>query len=176
MPASLHTCAPKPLNGYQQLARQIIVHARTSFLIPIFRRLYGAADARVQLDYLQSLPVGSLGRGVADILRANHLHLIPHYENHDLKHVLLGYGMTPEEELKLKAFMFGNGDWSITCVGFLLLAVLTPELWPVLRQHYRRGRRTRPITGWTLAAYATQSTVALRQQIGLPAADDYELA
>ena len=169
MSAALQTHAPKPLNGFQLLARQIIVHARTSFLIPIFKRLYGPADARVSLDYLQSLPAGTLGRGVADILHANHLHLIPHYENHDLKHVLLGYGMTPDDELKLKAFMFGNGDWSFTCVGFLLLAVLTPEIWPTLRQHYRRGQRTQSIVGWTLATYAAQPTATLQQQIGLPA-------
>ena len=176
MPSSLQTHALKPLNGFQVLARQIIVHARTSFLIPIFKQLYGPADARVQFDYLQSLPAGTLGRGVADILRANQLHLIPHYENHDLKHVLLGYDMTPDDELKLKAFMFGNGDWSVTCVGFLLLAVLTPEIWPALRQHYRRGQCTQPIMGWTLATYAAHPTAVLRQQIGLPAADDCAMA
>ena len=176
MPTALQTQAPKLLNSFQLLARQIIVHARTSFLIPIFKRLYGPADAAVTLDYLQSLPVGMLGRGVVDMLLANDLHLIPHYENHDLKHVLLGYEMTPEDELKLKAFMFGNGDWSITCVGFLLLAVLTPEIWPVLRRHYWRGRRTQPIVGWSLATYAARPTAALRQQIGLLAADACALA
>jgi len=92
--------APHSLNGYQVLARKLIVHVRTSFLIPIFRRLYGTAAARVQLSYLQKLPVGTLGRGVADILRDNHLQLIPHYENHDLKHVLLGYAMTPRGRAK----------------------------------------------------------------------------
>ncbi|WP_345125659.1 hypothetical protein [Hymenobacter antarcticus] len=166
----MKTQGKAPLNGYQMLARKLIVHARTSFLIPIFRRLYGAAEARAQLRYLEQLPVGTLGRGVADILRENHLQLIPHYENHDLKHVLLGYAMTPEDELKLKAFILGNGDWSITCVGFLLLAVLTPDVWPALRRHYQRGRRTQSIVGWTLTEYAGQCTTALRHQIGLPAA------
>jgi ubiquinone biosynthesis protein Coq4 len=157
-----------PLNAYQVLARKIIVHARTSFLIPIFRRLYGAETARVQLIFLQSLPAGTLGRGVSDILAQHHLQLIPHYENHDLKHVLLGYDMTPEDELKLKAFMLGNGDWSITCIGFLLFAILTPEVWPALRQHYYRGRQTQPVVRWTLAEYAAQNTAELRQRIGLP--------
>ena len=166
----MQTQAPASLNSYQMLARKVIVHARTSFLIPIFRRRYGAADASVQLRYLEQLPVGTLGRGVADILHDNHLQLIPHYENHDLKHVLLGYAMTPEDELKLKAFMLGNGDWSFTCVGFLLLAVLTPEVWPALRRHYQRGRRTQCIVNWTLAEYAGHCTAALRQRIGLPTA------
>ena len=80
------------MNGYQILACKLIVHARTLFLIPIFRRLYGTAAASVQLSYLEKLPVGTLGRGVADILHDNHLQLIPPYENHDLKHVLLAAG------------------------------------------------------------------------------------
>ena len=100
MPAFLRTHALQPLNGLHLLARRIIVHARSSFQISIFRQLYGAVDP-VCLDYLQGLPVGTLSLGVADLLRANDLHLIPHHENHDLKPVLLGYGMTPEDELKL---------------------------------------------------------------------------
>ncbi|GAA4357362.1 hypothetical protein GCM10023185_22010 [Hymenobacter saemangeumensis] len=158
------------LNAYQRLARQVVVHARTSFLIPIFRRLYGTEQAQTQLSYLQSLPEGTLGRGVADCLQQHQLQLIPQYEDHDLKHVVLGYDMTPEDELKLKAFMLGNGDWSITCLGFLAFAVLTPELWPELRRHFHRGRQTHPIRHWRLGEYATERVDRLRQRIGLPAA------
>ncbi|QNH63145.1 hypothetical protein [Hymenobacter sediminicola] len=154
------------LNPYQRLARTTIEHARTSFLIPIFQRLYGCNNTKVQLTQLQALPPGTLGRGVADILARYNLQLIPHYENHDLKHVLLGYDMTPEDELKLKAFMLGNGDYSITCIGFLALALLTPELWPELTEHFRRGRHTLPVRHWSLTEYATQQVEQLRDQIG----------
>lgn len=155
------------LNAYQVLARKIIAPARPSFLIPIFQRLYGRAPGGIQLAALQSLPPGTLGRGVADLLTCHGLQLIPHYEDHDLKHVLLGYDMTPEDELKLKAFTLGNGDWSLTCVGFLLFAVLTPEGWPGLLLHYRRGRRVPPVFRWKLADYAAHDLAALRQSIGL---------
>ena len=160
--------ANRSLNGYQVLARKIIVHARTSFLIPIFQQLYGTRNTQIQLTFLQNLPAGTLGKGVADILAQHNLQLIPHYENHDLKHVLLGYDMTPEDELKLKAFMLGNGDWSFTCIGFLLFAVLTPEVWSTLRQHFLRGQRTQPIVRWTLAEYAAYPTAELQVLIGLP--------
>ena len=73
----MQTQASIPLNGYQVLARKVVMHARTSSLIPIFRRLYGVAEASVQLSYLEKLPVGTLGRGVADILHDNHLQIIP---------------------------------------------------------------------------------------------------
>lgn len=54
--------------------------------------------------------------------------------------------------------------------------MLTPEIWPTLRQHYRRGRRTQPFVGWSPATYAAQPTAVLRQQIGLSAADACALA
>lgn len=160
------TPQPAPLNSYQRLARKTIEHARTSFLIPVFQRLYGCNNTQVQLAELQALAPGTLGRGVADILARHNLQLIPHYESHDLKHVLLGYDMTPEDELKLKAFMLGNGDYSITCIGFLGLALLTPELWPDLAKHFRQGRRTMPVRHWSLPKYATQQVEQLRNQIG----------
>jgi ubiquinone biosynthesis protein Coq4 len=163
-----------PLNRYQQLARKTIEHARTSFLIPIFQRLYGCQNVAVQQQYLQTLPPGTLGRGVADLLQRHHLQLIPHYEDHDLKHVLLGYDMTPEDELKLKAFMCGNGDLSVTSVGFLALGLLTPELWPQLAAHYRRGRRTQPVRHWRLLEYAAHDLEPLRQQIGFYEAQEGE--
>jgi ubiquinone biosynthesis protein Coq4 len=162
----LTTSQPVPLNLYQRLARKTIEHARTSFLIPIVWRVYGAQGTLSQLEYLQQLPPGTLGRGVADILARHNLQLIPHYQNHDLKHVLLGYDMTSEDELKLKAFMLGNGDHSITCFGFLALAVLTPELWPELKKHYRHGRRTLPIRHWQLTQYAALNVEQLRHNIG----------
>ncbi|MDF7813397.1 hypothetical protein [Hymenobacter sp. YC55] len=157
---------PARLNLYQRFARKTIEHAKTSFLIPIFWRVYGAQNIQNQSEYLQSLPSGTLGRGVADILHQHKLQLIPHYENHDLKHVLLDYNMTPEDELLLRAFMLGNGDYSITCIGFLAFALLTPELWPQLRTHFRRGRRTSCVLHWSLTKYASQNVEALRQEIG----------
>ena len=162
---------PSRPNGCQRLVRSFIAHCFTSLLIPLFRRLYGTADAASQLQALHQLPAGTLGRGVADLLLAHGLELIPRYESHDLKHVLLGYAMTPLDELKLKAFMLGNGDRSISSLGLGLLGLLMPEAWPVLWQHFQRGRRTRSIVDWTLPQYATQSVAILRQQIGLAAAD-----
>lgn len=161
--------AQAPLNRYQTLVRKIILQSKVSFLIPTLSLLYGTKAPRAQLRFLQSLPAGTLGRGVADKLAEHDFQLIPHYESHDLKHILLDYDMTPEDELRMKAFMLGNGDWSFACLIFLSFAVLAPEIWPELRQHYRRGQQTQSITHWTLADYAAQPTAALRQQIGLPA-------
>lgn len=151
------------LNGYQWLVRQFIERLFSWVLIPAFRFRYGTVGTQAQQALLQRLPVGTVGRAVADLLAAHRLQLIPGYENHDLKHVLLGYAMTPDDELKLKAFMLGNGDWSLASLVLSLLVVLTPEQWSTLWQHYQRGRRAPCIVRWNLADYASQDLASLRQ-------------
>lgn len=154
---------PAQLNGCQRLVRLFIERLFSWVLIPAFCLRYGTAGTRAQQQLLQRLPVGTVGRAVADLLAAHRLQLIPGYENHDLKHVLLGYAMTPDDELKLKAFMLGNGDWSLASLVLSLLVVLTPERWPVLWQHYQRGRGAPSIVHWNLADYAHRDLASLRQ-------------
>ena len=162
--------APVPsLNPFQRLVRCLVKHAKVSFLLPLLRRWHGHRPSPTPLAYLQALPPGTLGRAVADTLQAHGFQLIPNYENHDLKHALLGYGMTVEAELQMQAFMLGNGNYAPTCWGFLLFGLLTPEHWPELRRHYRRGRRVQPVHSWQLADYAAESLAGLRRRIGLTA-------
>lgn len=40
---------------------------------------------------LQTLPEGTLGKDIAKCLEKNGLRLVPKYESHDLKHVLLDF-------------------------------------------------------------------------------------
>jgi hypothetical protein len=135
-------------------------------VIPAYQRWYGLATLRARQRQLQCLPPGTAGRTVADLLAAHGLHLLPGFESHDLKHVLLGYPMTPADELRLKAFMLGNGDWSIPNLALLSLALLTPPEWPDLWRHYQWGRRTPSIVRWRLADYATRNLTELRQMLG----------
>jgi hypothetical protein len=145
----MSTIVSAQLNGYQWVVRQLIERLFSCVLIPAFRWRYGTAGTQAQQQLLQRLPVGTVGRAVADLLAAHRLQLIPGYENHD--------------ELKLKAFMLGNGDWSLASLLLSLLAGLTPEQWPVLWQHYQRGRRAPSIVHWKLVDYASQNLANLRQ-------------
>ncbi|MCC3157196.1 hypothetical protein LJ737_08100 [Hymenobacter sp. 15J16-1T3B] len=162
----LHTA----YSAYQRLICQLVAGVFTAVLIPLSWRLHGPQGVAEQLRFLQDLPGGTLGRAVADCLQAHALELIPGYEDHDLKHVLLGYAMTPEDELKLKAFALGNGDYTPLTLALVGTGLLLPALWPELRAHYRRGRRVPPgVYRWRLRDYATRDLAALRREIGLAA-------
>ncbi len=92
------------------------------------------------------MPVESWGGELHRFLSSRGLDYLPRYEEHDAYHALLGYGTTVTEELKLQAFMLGNG--SATFAGRVLLvlgATLLPSAWAQLRIEFRRGRRAAPL-------------------------------
>ena len=69
---------------------------------------------------MNKLEEGTLGKEIAKCLKENNLNLVPNYESHDLKHTLLNFKMTPLDEIRMQAFMIGNGNWSIPSWQFYL--------------------------------------------------------
>lgn len=113
---------------------------------------------------LHTLEEGTLGKDIAVCLENNKLRLVPGFESHDLKHVLLGFEMTPLDEIRMQAFMLGNGNISVPSVlifiyGFLLL----PNKWRQFYNDFKLGFASLPIKKWTIEEYAHLSTERLRQ-------------
>lgn len=157
------------LNAFQRGARHVIASA---FKLSVFliQKVCRMTPYREKVKAWERLPSGTLGHDIARCLRDHRLDLVPGYESHDLKHVLLGFEMTPEGETRLQAFMLGNGNRTIPCVAILAFgAVLMPELWAALLAEYRRGKKTESIVDWEIEVYAERSAVSLRREIGLAA-------
>lgn len=122
------------------------------------------------LNQQREMPVGSLGKDVAVFLDSRNLPLLPKYESHDHVHILLGYGTTPLEELKLQAFMVGNGSSSFAGkVLFVLGVLITPEYWPVLKTEIKRGQSADRIANYQLEKLANDPTETLRATLKIPA-------
>jgi hypothetical protein len=113
----------------------------------------------------RNFPEGTVGRDIARCLDDNKLRLVPHFESHDLKHVLLGFKMTVVDELRLQAFMIGNGNRTVASFVIFAFAVLLPDQWPSFLREFHRGRKALPISSWTIEEYAHQSTSAVQFQI-----------
>jgi hypothetical protein len=117
-----------------------------------------------QVDELRKLPEGTLGRDIAKCLDDNKLRLVPKYESHDLKHVLLDFKMTPVDEIRMQAFMLGNGNYTIPCFAILTFgAILLPGKWTTLYADFKLGRTTKPISTWTIDEFAEKETTQLRK-------------
>lgn len=153
------------MNIFQLIARSII---RKSFHLSVWT-IDQFHDIKIYKDKerrLSELPEGTLGKDIANCLNKNGLHLVPGYESHDLKHVLLGFRMTPVDEIRLQAFMIGNGNYSIPSLAiFIFGALFLPELWRKFYQDMQNGRRSKPISTWTIEEYAHCRTSMLRKMV-----------
>lgn len=113
------------------------------FIIPM-QFLFSKRNER-KLSELRILPDTSVGKNIANLIDNNDLKLIPFFEEHDLKHLVLNYGMTSTEELKLQAFLLGNGNRSPLCFLFLTTTILFPEEWSNFIGEYKKGKASKSI-------------------------------
>lgn len=153
------------MNIFQQIARTII---KSSFHLSVWtiEQFHDIALCQQKAKQLQELSDGTLGKEIGDCLEKNELRLVPNYESHDLKHVLLDFKMTPVDEIRMQAFMLGNGNYSIPSFAiFIFGALFLPDLWITFYKDFVNGRNSKPISSWTIEEYAHCQTSTLREII-----------
>ena len=141
----------------------------------VYRRFYKRGKRAWQQSRaeLRRRPAGSLGRSLAAFLDAGGFELMPRFEDHDVFHVLLGYGPDLPAEACLQYCLLGNGKRSVNVYGTVLLAALVfPEHWGAFRRAYERGRRARPFTHWDFEYLLNEPVVRLRSLIFQNTPDD----
>lgn len=111
---------------------------------------------------LENCSKNTIGSDILKMLEENNLDVIPFYEEHDLKHLVLNYGMTSEEEIKMQAFLFGNGDRSTSCLLFLFSGIIMPSAWSKFYKEYKRGKLSPDISNLKLEKCKNLSTANLK--------------
>ena len=156
------------MNILQKIARTIIkVSFDTS--VSTIENFSEMDRYRQQVDELGKLEKGTLGKEIANCLDDHKLTLVPKYESHDLKHVLLDYKMTAEDEIRMQAFMIGNGNYSIPSFTiFFFGALLLPDLWLTFYSDFKKGKKSIGISKWTIEKYATRNLTELRAELKKP--------
>lgn len=151
------------MNIFQTTA-QAIIKKSFHFSVWIIEQFHDIAVYEQKVRQLKEFSDGTLGKEIANCLEKNNLRLVPNYESHDLKHVLLDFKMTPVDEIRMQAFMLGNGNYSIPSLAIFLFGILLlPDLWTTFYKDYKKGRNSKPIKTWTIEEYAHCQTSALRQ-------------
>jgi hypothetical protein len=108
---------------------------------------------------LEVLPLGSLGRTVADSLAAQGHTLLKGYENHDFEHILFGYDMNLVGEVRLQAYLIGAGYWGKYGLILLLFAgSAMPDYWRIFWRDYTLGRKI----------YGKNKHLVIRELVALP--------
>lgn len=78
------------MNILQKIARQIIEKS-FNFSVWTIEQFHNKNFYVQKVENLRKYPKGTLGNDIAKYLDDNKLGLVPNYESHDLKHVLLDY-------------------------------------------------------------------------------------
>jgi ubiquinone biosynthesis protein Coq4 len=137
-------------------------------LIVKFLQLFGNTEYyENKLKELSYLPNDSVGREIVKTLNTYGLKLIPGFESHDLKHVLLGYDMNREDEIYMQSFMLGNRNYSITCFLTVLMGGLNTKLWKGINEAYSRGKSSGDVKLIQLEDVAGMNLYILRKEFNI---------
>jgi len=123
-------------------------------------------ELKEKVKQLEKFEDGTLGKEIVKCLKEKNLNLVPNYESHDLKHSLLKFEMTPLDEIRMQAFMIGNGNWSIPSLAiFIYGAILLPNKWRIFQEDYQNGKRAIPIKDWSIEEFAGMPINELREKV-----------
>lgn len=122
----------------------------TGGIIWLLELIHGKDYLVPKLNHLRTLQLGTVGREVAEMLDNKKYRLIPKFENHDLKHIILDYEMTMKDEIRMQAYLIGNGNLTFPCLIFFSLGVFYPVIWKDLLKEYQTGKTSKSIHFLTL--------------------------
>lgn len=115
---------------------------------------------------LSQLPAGTVGKELADCLLAKKLTLVPGFESHDLKHLVLDYELEPLGEIRMQAFMLGNGNWTLPSLAiFLFGLLLLPQHWHLFWVDFQAGQRCPAVARLSIDACQHKQLVEVRKLI-----------
>ncbi|MEL0653346.1 hypothetical protein V6246_18135 [Algibacter sp. TI.3.09] len=123
------------------LREQLVEFLKIYLAIKPLQFFYRTKSENIKNE-LEKLQKGTIGYDLNKLLDNNKLKVIPKFENHDLKHIILGYGMTSVEEIKMQAYLFGNGNKNIFCIIFFASGLIFPEEWNSFYKEYKKGKKS----------------------------------
>ncbi len=146
------------------LIGKLIANTKDYLVVRPLQILFPKRRYEQKLQLLRSLPDHTVGNDLARMLDEKGLKLIPGFERHDLNHLVLGYGMGPEEELCMQAYLVGNGYYKFHCCLFLSSSLLLPCLWKTLFAHYKLGKASESLSSLSLKECMNERTVIVIQK------------
>ena len=149
-----------------QLRSSLLIFLTHNMALPFLRMVRKEEIFPYSMHALAQMTAGRLGNDLFHFLRQRNLQLLPYYERHDIKHILLQYDTTDEGEVCLQCFMLGNGHISFPVAATVLYGFITmPEYWKKFIVAYRRGKKTVAVKDWQWFQLITEQTISLQQKI-----------
>jgi ubiquinone biosynthesis protein Coq4 len=152
----------------KKLRRYILLKLIHNLGLPFLIRFRKPKPWYFSHEELRKFPEGTLGRDLAILLDRQGYQLLRNYEYHDAKHVLLGYSMDEEGEVRMQFFFLGNHRYSFPVISTVFAGiVLMPDKWRSFCIEFGRGRSVPEINKWNIAAMVTGNTIEIRKRLGI---------
>jgi len=139
----------KTTNKHFEIRETLVENLKISIAIKPLQYLF-KSKSQVNLKELSELPTGTIGNDIFKMLNSANLKIIPKFEEHDMKHIILGYSMSPIDEIRMQAYLFGNGNNTICCLLFLASGLIFPEYWNTFYDDYIEGKNSVSISSLAL--------------------------
>ncbi len=149
-----------------KLTELIIKHLTHSFGLPVLKLIVKPNLLSYSKQELASFPEGTLGKDVFEFLNTNQMNLLEYFETHDVKHVLLNYGISDVEEAKMQFFFLGNGTYSIPVLSATTFCIfLLPTHIPEFIKAFKRGKKCHNLKDIKLQNYLFEKTSDLKLKL-----------
>jgi hypothetical protein len=117
------------------------------------------------MSELLELESGTLGRDLAEKLTKNGFHLLPNYERHDCKHLILEFEMDEKGEACMQFYFLGNRHYSfpvLITVTFCLF--LMPDYWSSFYINFKKGKKGKSFHGIDFNSMILKNTIDLKKE------------
>lgn len=153
----------------KNIRKSIMTYLAHEVALPYFKLIRRNYKFPYTTKQLQRFPEGSVGKELFHFFMKNNLDMLPHYEKHDVKHVVLGYPPTEEGEVCLQMFMLANGRITAPVIFSVIVgAALMPDKWGAFRNAWKRGRTTPSLNKLDWFALIPKPLNSVHQQIFNP--------
>lgn len=152
----------------KKLRSNILVLLTHTIALPILKIVRRKKKFPYSMEQLSALPFETVGNELWQLLNANSLRLLPYYERHDIKHVVLDYPFTDEGEVSLQFFMLANGRVSFPVLATVLYGLATmPEYYSSFKKAWQRGKQTKSLENMDWFGIMEIPLVAVQKQVHL---------
>jgi len=113
--------------------------------LPLIGKLRNKPKFNFSMEQLLKFKDGTLGKDLALYLNKMNFKLLPNYEQHDCKHIILQYEMDEEGEARMQFYFLGNRHYSIPVLSTCFICFfLMPEYWKQFYCDYQLGKSGKP--------------------------------
>ncbi|MFL5763074.1 MAG: hypothetical protein ACJ77K_03970 [Bacteroidia bacterium] len=128
----------------KHLRSRILEFLTHEIALPLIGKFRSKPKFIHSIDTLMKLEDGTLGKDLALYLLKMNFHLLPNYEQHDCKHIILGYEMDEAGEARMQFYFLGNRHFSVPVLSTCFICFfLMPEYWKQFYKDYQLGKRGR---------------------------------